>query len=319
MRATRRFDAQSTASEVLEGIDLTGKVAVVTGASGGLGEETARALAAHGARVVFTARDPKKGEASLRRIRESTSSDRLELEALELASLESVRACAGRLLARHAAIHLLINNAGVMARPLARTAEGYEMQLASNHIGHFLLAGLLLPALRRGAPSRVVALSSVGHRVSPLNFEDPNFERRPYNPWIAYGQSKTANILFAVEFERRFGREGMHAYALHPGAINTDLNRHLSAEEVAAVAARLPPEKRRLKTVASGAATTVYAATTPDLEGRGGVYLEDCHIADIDDSKGANEGVKSYALDPAAALQLWKVSEKMVGERFGTE
>lgn len=315
----RRFGADSTTSEVLEGIDLTGKLAVVTGASGGLGEETVRALAAQGARVVLTARDLTKAEGAIRRIREATGSDRLELEALELSSLASVRACAKRLLERHPELHLLINNAGVMACPLSRTAEGFELQLASNHIGHFLLSGLLLPALRRAAPSRVVAVSSVGHRVSPMVFEDLHFERRPYNRWVAYGQSKTANVLFAVEFERCFGREGVHAYALHPGAIPTDLNRHLSAEEVAEVEGRLPPEKRRLKTVTSGAATTVYAATAPEIEGHGGVYLEDCRIAAVNDAKGSNEGVKSYALDPQAARRLWAASEQMVGERFGTE
>lgn len=316
MSKDRVFGMHSTAAEVLQGLDLSGKVAVVTGASGGIGEETARALAAQGAHVVLTARNPAKGEAALERIRAATGSDKLELEELELTSLASVRECARRLLERHPALHLLINNAGVMACPLERTAEGFELQLASNHIGHFLLAGLLLPALRRGAPSRVVALSSIGHRVCPVDLEDLNFERRPYNPWIAYGQSKTANVLFAVEFDRRFGREGVHGYAVHPGAIPTDLNRYLSAEDLAAVDAHTPGGKLLRKSVAAGAATTVYAASAPELEGRGGVYLEDCHVAGVDDSKGSNEGVKSYALDAEAARALWAASEAMVGERF---
>jgi len=316
MSKDRVFGVRSTAAEVLEGLDLTGKVAVVTGASGGLGEETARALVAHGAHVVLAARDPAKAKAAMERIRASTGRDELEIETLELASLASVRACARRVLDRHAALHLLINNAGVMACPLQRTAEGFELQLASNHIGHFLLTGLLLPALRRGAPSRVVALSSIGHRVCPVDLEDLHFERRPYNPWVAYGQSKTANILFAVEFDRRFGREGVRGYAVHPGAIPTDLNRHLSSEELAAVEAHTPGGQLIRKSVAAGAATTVYAASAPELDGRGGVYLEDCHLAEVDDSKGSNQGVKSYALDVDVARALWAASEAMVGERF---
>lgn len=312
----RTFGARSTATEVLAGIDLTGRVALVTGASGGLGEETARALAAAGARVILTARNPAKAEAAFARIRAAHTRAQLELEELELTSLASVRACARRVLGRHPALHLLINNAGVMACPLARTADGFESQFAGNHLGHFLLAGLLLPALRRGAPSRVVAVSSIGHRVAPVVLEDLHFEHRPYNPWIAYGQSKTANILFAVEFERRFGASGVHAHALHPGGIHTELNRHLSATEIEAVARRSPGGPT-LKSVPEGAATTVYAATAPELEGRGALYLEDCHVAEIDDSRASPCGVKSWAVDPDTARALWAASEEMVGERFG--
>lgn len=319
MSEERVFGAHSTTSEVLAGVDLTGKVAVVTGASGGIGEETARALAAGGARVVIAARNRGKAQAAMGRILASNAAALLEFEMLELGSLESVRGCAQRLLARHPAIHLLINNAGVMASPLARTAEGFESQLASNHLGHFLLTGLLLPALRRGVPSRVVVLSSIGHRVCGVDLQDPNFERRAYNPWIAYGQSKTANVLFAVELERRFGGEGIHAYAVHPGAIPTELDRHLSPEELAAVDAHSPGGKLQRKTIAQGAATTLYAATAPELEGRGGVYLEDCHVAAVNDSRGSAEGVKAYALDPEAARGLWRASEAMVGEHFGAE
>lgn len=315
----RRFGAHSTTSDVLAGIDLSGKIALVTGASGGLGQETARAFAAQGARVVLTARNRAKGEAAAAAIRAATGNHQVEVEALELASLANVRACAQRVLARHPALHILVNNAGVMACPFAKTVDGFELQLGTNHIGHFLLAGLLLPALRQAAPSRVVAVSSIGHRVAPIVFEDLHFERRPYNAWLAYGQSKTANVLFAVEFDRRFGPAGVHAYAVHPGAIPTELNRHLTAEDLRAVENHTPGGKLDTKSVASGAATAVYAATAPELQGRGGVYLEDCHVAQVNDAKKANEGVKSHAIDPTLARHLWTVSEEMVGERFALD
>jgi NAD(P)-dependent dehydrogenase (short-subunit alcohol dehydrogenase family) len=315
----RRFGAHSTTTEVLAGIDLRGKVAVVTGASGGLGQETARAFAAHGARVVLTARNREKGNAVARATRASTRNEQVEVEELELGSLASVRACAQRLLARHPALHILVNNAGVMACPFAKTEDGFELHFGSNHLGHFLLAGLLLPALRRGAPSRVVSVSSIGHRVSRIVFEDLNFEKRTYNPWLAYGQSKTANVLFAVEFDRRFGPLGVHAYAVHPGSIPTELDRHLIAEDLAAIERHTPGGVTEAKSVAAGAATAVYAATAPELEGQGGVYLEDCHVAEVSDAKAAHEGVKSYAVAPALAQRLWRTSEELVGEHFAGE
>lgn len=315
----RRFGAHSTTTEVLAGIDLRGKVAVVTGASGGLGQETARALAAHGCRVVLTARDLAKGNAAAQAIRASTGNQQVEVEELELGWLASVRACARRVLARHSAVHVLVNNAGVMACPFATTEDGFELHFGSNHLGHFLLAGLLLPALRRGAPSRVVSVSSIGHRVAPVVFEDLHFEKRPYNPWVAYGQSKTANVLFAVEFDRRFGPLGVHAYAVHPGAIATELNRHLTAEDLAAVERHTPGGKLQTKSVAAGAATAVYAASAPELDGRGGLYLEDCHVAEVNDAKAANEGVKAYAVDPALAQRLWRISEDLVRDRFAPD
>jgi NAD(P)-dependent dehydrogenase (short-subunit alcohol dehydrogenase family) len=310
------FGADSTTAEVLEGIDLRGKVALVTGGSGGLGEETARALAANGARVVLTARNMPKGEAVAHAIRASTGNEQVEVEELELASLASVRACARRVLARHQALHLLVNNAGVMACPFAKTTEGYELQFGSNHLGHFLLTCLLVPALRRGAPSRVVCLTSGGHRASPVVFEDIHFERRPYDKWLAYGQAKTANVLFAMELDRRLGAAGVHAYAVHPGAIFTDLSRHLVPEDIEWLQKQMPGGQFRSKSVEAGAATSVYAATAPELAGRGGVYLEDCHVAAVKDDLRDTDGVKSYALDPALAQRLWAVSEEMVGERF---
>ena len=314
MRDAATFGAETTASEVAEGIDLRGKVALVTGGSSGLGQETARVLAARGAHVILTARDVPKGESVAAGIRASTGNERVEVEDLELGSLKSVRAFAGRFLARHPTLHVLVNNAGVMACPPAKTADGFELQFGSNHLGHFLTTCLLAPALRRGAPSRVVSVSSRGHQMSPVVFEDIQFERRPYNKWLAYGQSKTANVLFAVGLERRLGARGVHANALHPGGIMTELSRHLQGEDWEFLQTRTRGMK--FKTVEAGAATSVFAATAPELEGRGGLYLEDCHVAAVNDAPDALDGVKSYALDPGNADRLWEVSEKLVGERF---
>lgn len=316
MSDRKQFGHDTTAAEVLEGIDLRGKVALVTGASGGLGEETARALAEKGAQVILTARDLAKGEAAAERIRASTGNARVEVESLELGSFASIRAFAERVLARHPALHMLVNNAGVMACPFGKTAEGHEMQFGSNHVGHFLMTCLLVPALRRGAPSRVVSVSSRGHHLSPVVFDDLHFERRPYDKWLSYGQSKTANILFAVELERRLGAAGVHAFALHPGVIVTELARHLVPEDFESLRARQGDVPLLFKTVPAGAATSVYAATAPELEGRGGLYLEDCHVAGVNDAANAADGVRSYAVDPAQAQRLWQVSEELVGGRF---
>jgi NAD(P)-dependent dehydrogenase (short-subunit alcohol dehydrogenase family) len=314
MRDAAKFGAETTASEVAEGIDLRGKVALVTGGSSGLGQETARVLAARGAHVILTARDVPKGESVAAGIRASTGNERVEVEELELGSLKSVRAFARRFLARHPALHILVNNAGVMACPPAKTADGFELQFGSNHLGHFLTTCLLAPALRQGTPSRVVSVSSRGHHMSPVVFEDIQFERRPYDKWLAYGQSKTANVLLAVGLERRLGARGVHANALHPGGIMTELSRHLQGEDWEFLQTRTRGMK--FKTVEAGAATSVFAATAPELEGRGGLYLEDCHVAAVNDAPDALDGVKSYALDPGNADRLWEVSEKLVGERF---
>lgn len=316
MTNTRQFGFESTTNDVVEGIDLSGKTALVTGASGGLGAETARALAARGARLILAARNVAKAQGVADAIRASTGNDGIEVEELELASLASVRACARRVLAAHPALHILIGNAGVMACPFGKTTDGFELQFGTNHIGHFLLACLLAPALRRGAPSRVVSVSSRGHQLSPVVFEDIHFERRPYDKWLSYGQSKTANVLFAVELDRRLGGAGVHANAIHPGVIMTELARHLVPEDIEALRKRSPGGQMRFKSVEQGAATAVLAATAPELEGRGGLYLEDCQIAAVDDAEGAAGGVRSYALDPANARRLWDASESMVGERF---
>jgi len=260
--ASRSFGPDTTTDEVLEGIDLGGKLALVTGASGGLGAETARALASKGARVVITARDRDKLEGVRKAIQESTGSE-VTVETLELDSLASLRAFAGRFLAEHDALHILVNNAGVMACPEAKTRDGFELQLGTNHLGHFLLTGLLVPALLRGAPARVVSVSSRGHQQSPVRFDDLFFEKEPYDKWVAYGQSKTANVLFAVELERRLGVRGVHANALHPGVIMTDLSRPTQQEDFEHIRARAGGNLK-LKSVEAGAATSVWAATAPE-------------------------------------------------------
>ena len=314
MRDASRFGAETTASEVAEGIDLSGKLALVTGGTSGLGQETARVLAARGAHVIVTARNRPKGEAVTEEIRRSTKNPRVEVEELELGSMKNIRAFADRFLARHPALHLLVDNAGVMACPFGKTEDGIELQFGSNHVGHFLLTCLLTPALRKAAPSRIVSVSSRGHHMSPVVFEDIQFERRPYDKWLAYGQSKTANVLFAVGLERRLGSRGVHALALHPGGIVTELGRHLEPHDLELLLKRRPGLK--MKTVEAGAATQVFAATAPELEGRGGVDLEDCHVAAVNDATDAQDGVRSYALDLENAERLWKVSEELVGERF---
>ncbi|HEX7095777.1 MAG TPA: SDR family NAD(P)-dependent oxidoreductase, partial [Acidimicrobiales bacterium] len=205
------YGAETTTDEVLEGVDLSGRVAVVTGASTGLGLETARALASAGARVVLGVRGRERGEAALARITERVPHAELELELVDLASLESVRAFTDRVLARHALLHLVVANAGVMYTPFGRTAEGFELQFGTNHVGHFVLVNRLVPALVVGAPSRVVVLSSAGHHGADIDWDDPNFERRPYDKFSAYSQSKTANVLFALELDRRLASRGVHA------------------------------------------------------------------------------------------------------------
>jgi NAD(P)-dependent dehydrogenase (short-subunit alcohol dehydrogenase family) len=317
MRDTSGFGADTTADQVLEGIDLTGKRVLVTGASSGIGQETVRALAARGAEVIFTARDTAKGEAVAEGIRTSTGNPRIAVESVELGSLASIREFAQRFLARWDTLHVLVDNAGVMACPFERTADGFERQFGTNHLGHFLLTGLLLPALRRGAPARIVSVSSRGHHMSPVVFDDIHFAKRPYDKWLSYGQSKTANVLFAVGLERRFAAQGIHAFALHPGAIMTELGRHLVPEDIAFLQNRGGPGGLQFKTVEAGAATSVFAATAPELDGRGGLYLEDCQVAAVNDAEGALSGVKSYAIDSGLADRLWAASEDAVKMRVG--
>ncbi|MFG1421405.1 SDR family NAD(P)-dependent oxidoreductase [Roseixanthobacter liquoris] len=317
------FGATSTTDEVLAGVDLRGKRILVTGTSAGLGIETARALAAHGANVVGAARDLAKAEGATAGVREAARANEgsFELIALDLASLSSVRACADRLLADGRRFDIVIANAGVMAPPLGRTADGFETQFGTNHLGHFVLVNRIAGLL--GAGGRLVNLSSAGHRFADVDLEDPNFERTAYDPWIGYGRSKTANALFAVAFDRRHRDRGVRAAAVHPGGIRTELGRHMTAaDEEALIAsinaaqatAGLPPFA--YKTIPQGAATTVWAAAVADANAVGGRYCEDCHVADVQDGEGIRAGVRPYALDATRAEALWRKSEELVHERF---
>ena len=311
---TRAFGAQSTTDEVLEEVELRGKRALVTGVSAGIGVETARTLAAHGARVVGTARDLDKARTATAGI------PGIELMELDLASLASVRARADALVGCGEPLDLVIANAGVMACPRGSTADGFETQFGVNHLGHFVLVNRIAPLLRPGA--RLVCLSSAGHRFADVDLEDPNFQHTEYNEWIAYGRSKTANILFAVDFDRRWREAGVRAAAVHPGAVDTELSRHMTedarAAMVASINARRPagtPELR-YKTIAQGAATSVWAGLVADADAIGGRYCEDCHVASLSEGDGMRDGVRAYALDPERAKALWALSEAMVGERF---
>jgi len=321
------FGATSTTDEVLSGVNLQGKRILVTGVSAGLGIETARALAAHGADVVGAARDLKKAEAATAQIRTDAAAacGSFEMVALDLASLKSVRECADELLAKGQFFDVVIANAGVMATPLGHTADGFETQFGTNHLGHFVLINRIAPLLRKG--SRLINLSSAGHRFSNVDLHDPNFERTPYEPFLAYGRSKTANILFAVAFDRRHRGRGVRAAAVHPGVIQTELGRHLDPAQIQALIDQISKERAtqgndpfQWKTVPQGAATSVWAAVVAPSEAVGGKYCENCHVGEVvPDSaviSGVSEGVRGYALDPNNAEALWKKSEEMVGERF---
>ena len=312
------FGAETTADDVLDGIDLSGKLALVTGGASGLGTETARALAARGASIVIAARDVEKGEEAAQTIRDAVDGASVEVIALDLASLDSIRSAAQAFLAAHDRLDLLVNNAGVMACPPLKTADGFEMQFGTNHLGHFLFTNLIAPALIAAAPSRVVNLSSRGHHRDTVHFEDLHFAERDYDKWQSYGQSKTANILFTVGLDARLKDKGVRALAVHPGGIVTNLGRHLNDEDVKFLMAQMQKNSggnAALKSIPQGAATSCYAATAPELEGQGAVYLEDCHVAAVDDENMAG-GVRSYALDPDTAEKLWAVSEDLVGDRF---
>jgi NAD(P)-dependent dehydrogenase (short-subunit alcohol dehydrogenase family) len=311
------FGAQSTTDEVLEGVDLTGKRFLVTGASAGLGVETIRALTAHGAKVVGAARDLQKAR------RATTHIPGVDLIELDLASLASVRDASDALNAVGEPFDVVIANAGVMACPKGVTADGFETQFGTNHLGHFVFVNRIAPLIRE----RLVNLSSAGHQFADVDLEDPNFETTPYVEFVAYGRSKTANILFAVEFDRRHRARGVRAAALHPGGIQTELGRHMTPE----VIQQLVDARRRAgrpvdqldrasyqwKTIPQGAATSVWAAAVASADEVGGRYCEDCHVAEVTEtSAGVTGGVRPYALDPERAKALWAKSEEMVGERF---
>jgi len=316
----------STTDEVLEGVDLRGKRVLVTGVSAGLGVETARALTAHGAHVVGTARDLAKARSATKHIRASVNGNgdgTLDLIELDLASLASIRAAADVLLKTGKKFDLVIANAGVMACPFGHTADGFETQFGTNHLGHFAFVNRIAPLMSRG--SRLVNLASSGHRFANVDLDDPNFEKTAYDPWAAYGRAKTANVLFAVEFDRRHKADGIRATAVHPGGIATELGRHAFAEpgsiekfiediNARHAAAGQPPFK--LKTIPQGAATSVWAGVVASADEVGGRYCEDCHVAELNTDPGLREGVRAYALDGENAKALWAKSEEMVGERF---
>ena len=322
MRAV--FGATSTTDDVLAGVDLKGKRVLVTGVSAGLGVETARALAAHGAQVVGAARDLAKAERATSEVRaQAANGGSLELVELDLASLKSVRVCADGLIADARPFDVVIANAGVMRTPFGHTQDGFETQFGTNHLGHFVLvnriAGLIAPG------GRLVNVSSSGHRYSDVDLEDPNFVHTPYDPMVAYGRSKTANILFAVEFDRRHRSRGVRAAALHPGGIRTELGRHMPADEldelVAQINAQLaaagqPPFQ--WKTIPQGAATSVWAGFVASADDVGGRYSENCQLSPVTDRliTPGSPGVRPYALDSEHAKALWAKSEEMVGERF---
>jgi NAD(P)-dependent dehydrogenase (short-subunit alcohol dehydrogenase family) len=315
MDMAQQFGAETTTEEVLAGVDLSGKRVLVTGVSAGLGIETARAAAAHGARVVGTARDLGKASEAL------APHAGLGVEVLEcdLASLASVRACADALVARGEGFDVIIANAGVMNCPFGHTADGFETQFGTNHLGHFVLVNRLVPLLKSGG--RVVILSSSAHQMSDVDLDDPGFEKTEYEAFAAYGRSKTANILFALELDRRLQARGIRATALHPGGIMTELLRHTSPERLQQMAEQSvrradgsADTPAKVKTVPQGAATSVWAAFVAPAAAIGGRYLVDCQVAEV--GEAGREGVQAYAVDPERAKALWAKSEEMVGERF---
>jgi NAD(P)-dependent dehydrogenase (short-subunit alcohol dehydrogenase family) len=316
-RVTSRFTRHSTALEVIEGIDLRGRRIVVTGGASGLGFETSRALAQAGASLTLGVRNTAQGDEAVNTIGEQTGNRDIRVAQLDLADLASVRRFAEAWLARGEPLHVLINNAGIMACPLARTAQGYESQFATNHLGHFALTRALLPALLKAEAPRVVALSSSGHRLSPVQFDDIHFERREYNKWKAYGQAKTANALMALHLDTLHAKDGLTANAVHPGGILTGLSRFLPREEMEALGwlkpgdapGTIPPG---FKNAEQGAATSVWAASAPELQGHGGLYLEDCNEALPSPEGERRFGYVPHIRDRAAAERLWAVSEDLL-------
>jgi NAD(P)-dependent dehydrogenase (short-subunit alcohol dehydrogenase family) len=319
--------ATSTTEDVLSGVKLQGKRILVTGASAGLGVETARSLAAHGAHVVGAARDLKKAEAATSQVRKDAASGggRFELVELDLGNLKSVRACADQLLTKGEPFDVIIANAGVMATPFGHTVDGFETQFGTNHLGHFVLVNRIASLLRSGG--RLINLSSSGHRYSNVDLEDPNFERTPYEPFVAYGRSKTANILFVVAFDKRHREHGIRAAAVHPGGIRTELGRHVDpgrldkvVEEINQQLAAQGKDPFQWKTIPQGAATSVWAGVVASADEVGGRYCENCHVGQVVPDgvpiTAVSEGVRAYALDPGNAEALWRKSEEMVGESF---
>jgi NAD(P)-dependent dehydrogenase (short-subunit alcohol dehydrogenase family) len=320
------FGRDSTTDEVLEGVDLSGRRFVITGAAGGLGRESARALSAHGASVTLLARSTERAEGAVAEVGAMVRGADLEPGVADLGDLDSVRAFADSYLADHETVDVLMNNAGVMACPFGHTKDGFETQFGTNHLGHFLLTALLYPALRAGEDPRVVTLTSAGHSRADVDLDDPNFENTEYSPWVAYGRAKTANALFARELARRAGPSGLLSFAVHPGGIITDLGRHLTDDLInemadfarrrsAAASESGESQEMHFKTVEAGAATQVWGATTSELADNNGAYLVDCGLGVVGADPGVN-GFMPYLLDDEHAAALWELSERLVGQRF---
>lgn len=305
------FGPGSTTQDVLAGLDLTGKTAIVTGGYSGLGREATSALAGAGARVIVPARRPEVARVNLATV------PGVEVVGMDLADLDTVRSFAREVVDRGTTIDIVINSAGVMANPLTRVGPGWESQFAINHLGHFALVDLLMPVLDpRGA--RVVSVSSGAHAISPIHWDDMHFTRREYDPWAAYGQSKTANVLFAVQLDSVGRSHGIRAFSVHPGSIITPLQRHIPRDqqiEMGWIDGDGVPSPS-FKTPAQGAATAVWAATSPMLEGRGGEYCEDCDIAPLA-AEGAAGGVAAWAIDTDAARELWAYSADAIHANVG--
>jgi len=321
------FGATSTTDNVLFGVNLKGKRILVTGVSAGIGVETARSLVAHGAQVVGAARDLNKAKAATEQVSKAAAANggSFSLIELDLANLKSVRACAGQLLAKGDAFDVVIANAGVMATPFGHTADGFETQFGTNHLGHFVLVNRIASLIRDGG--RLINLSSAGHRYSTVDLEDPNFEHTTYEPFVAYGRSKTANILFAVAFDKRHRDRGVRAAAVHPGGIKTELGRYVEPGRLEKVIDEINQQLAaqgegpfQWKSIAQGAATSVWAAVVPPADDIGGRYCENCHVGKVVPADATitaiSEGVRGYAVDAKTAEALWKKSEEMVGESF---
>lgn len=331
---SKAFNKQSTTDEVIAGIDLSGKVAIVTGASSGLGLETSRVLAGAGAHVVMVARNAEKLATAVSTIRSSQSDAQLSEQLMDLDDLVSVRKATTELKEKFPTIDILIANAGVMACPYSETAQGLECQFGTNHIGHFLFVCQLVPQLQQSQAARVVILSSAAHRFASMDIADPNYQSRTYDKWNAYGQSKTANALFALELNKRLASSSITAFSVHPGMIMTELGRHLTPEDIKMLmgggnsdnsAKEEKPKEAEaksgeskpspFKSVEQGAATSVWAATSASLDGKGGIYLEDCQIA-LPAGESGSRGYAAYIADEQLAGELWALSENIVDEQF---
>jgi NAD(P)-dependent dehydrogenase (short-subunit alcohol dehydrogenase family) len=298
-----------TTDDVLQGIDLSGRVVLVTGGTTGLGKESARALGAAGATVIITARNDEKGSAAVAQLTELVPNGDFSFEIMELGSLDSVRSFTDRFLASHDRLDVLLANAGIMAVPYGKTEDGFELQFGTNHLGHFVLVNRLLPLLKASAPSRIVNLSSAGHFASGIIWDDPNFDTNEYSKMDAYGQSKTANILFTVELERRYGDAGVHAWAVHPGMVMTDLARSFTKDDFGDLASRAKKSGMKMPTLVNvdvGASTQVWACASAEALEKPGSYLADRVVTEPSD----------YASDPEFAKRLWALSEQFVGEEF---